>query len=132
MSSIRDSLLVAIEKSKSCSEKIDSVSALAKYVGVSRSTIYKYYPDVVVKLRQTMHDCAQGDVESEGLRRHLIRKQLDECKKIIGALAKICSDQLIAMRQAELRHKDELESKNLRIVDLERKLKKYTAVRSLK
>lgn len=132
MSSIRDSLLVAIENSRSSSERIGSISALAKLVGVSRSTIYKYYPDVVVKFKEAMGDNAQRVVECASLKKYLAQKQVDEYKKIVGALAKICSDQLIAMRQAELRHKDELESKELRIMDLERKLKKYTAVRSLK
>lgn len=108
-----------------------SVTELAELAKLSRSTIYRYYPDVLDKLKETRAPCAQYRRDSTSLKLRLLRDRLAGQKQLSGALAKACVELLAEL--AELREdiREQVEAHRLRVASLERRLRSEARVSSI-
>ncbi|WP_395601644.1 TetR/AcrR family transcriptional regulator [Pseudomonas sp. A1230] len=101
-----------------------SVTLLASESGVSRSSLYKYYPDIIAKLKAD-HDRKEiPTIELQGLKLSILRQKLEEQRDLVTALTRICSEQMIEISELNARLHDEKESKDLKIAFLESQLAK--------
>lgn len=66
-----------------------SVTLLASESGVSRSSLYKYYPDIIAKLKAD-HDRKEiPPIELQGLKLSILRQKLEEQRDLVTALTRI-------------------------------------------
>ncbi|CAM3273712.1 hypothetical protein SAMN04490207_3875 [Pseudomonas gessardii] len=101
-----------------------SVTLLASESGVSRSSLYKYYPDIIAKLKAD-HDRKEiPPIELQGLKLSILRQKLEEQRDLVTALTRICSEQMIEISELNARLHDEKESKDLKIAFLQSQLAK--------
>lgn len=124
MRDTRTRLLACIESSKSANAQKLTVSALAKSVGISRSSIYKYYPDVIALLSGGKPDAMLSRTFKDSSKVDLMREQLSRSRELVLYLTNICSNQLIEISKL----KEELDllssSSTAKILYLESKLSK--------
>jgi hypothetical protein len=132
MSNVRDLLVKALEQGSQSGCINMTVSQLARSVGVSRSTIYKYYPEVVLRVKKLSGEAVEDSLFNFHLKNKLATNKLQDNRKLISALVKICSDQLVEMEQLKSRHRDEIESRDLKITYLQGKVDKYLSVKPIK
>ncbi|MGV6398106.1 hypothetical protein ACTUVN_004783 [Pseudomonas caspiana] len=132
MSNSRNNILIVLENSIAKGGGKLSVASLAKEARISRSTIYKYYPDIVLKVKRHNGDQFKFDKDADELKKSILSRQLKESKQIIAALAKACSEQLIKLIECNSRHIDELESRDLKILYLEKKIQSLLIVKRIK
>ncbi|PZX01979.1 hypothetical protein DFS28_101329 [Pseudomonas sp. 478] len=103
-----------------------SVTALAIMSGVSRSSLYKYYPDIVTKLKAVQSRGGIPTIELQGLKVSILKKKLEDQKKLVAALARVCSEQLIEISELIAKSRDDNELRDLKIAFLESQLAKTT------
>lgn len=76
-----------------------TVAALARAAGISRSSLYKYYPDIlalIVKKPNGRRDFASGDYD---IKQDMLRGQLVKNKELVSCLSNICSNQLVEIAE---------------------------------
>lgn len=125
MSGLRDSIWRCVEKFKE-SESEFNVTHIAKAVGVSRSTLYKYYPDVVAIIRQSRSPSLQKNDTQSTLKLSLLKEKVKDQKSLIDTLSNICSAQLVEILELRASYQDQLELKSLRIKALEAEISKIS------
>jgi ACT domain-containing protein len=108
-----------------------TISALADAAGVSRSTIYKYYPDFVCMVKSVASSAASIEPPAHVIKLEVMRKKIIKQAEIIAYLTNICSNQLIELSETAEFYIQQDNSKNLKINYLESKLAKIES-RSLK
>lgn len=98
MSNIRITLLAIIENHRESNSSL-TVSALAKAAGISRSSIYKYYPGVL-ELIATSKKKTSSAAKNESLKKiDFMRRQLSKNKELMSYLTNICTNQLIEISE---------------------------------
>lgn len=99
-----------------------NISALSKFAGICRSSIYKYYPDVVKAVKTVaLHSTSeQSAVNSTKL--DLMRNKYVSQKKTLEYLTNICSNQLIEIIELKQDYDHLKEESSLRINYLESQL----------
>jgi DNA-binding transcriptional regulator YhcF (GntR family) len=125
--STRELLYQIIEKLNKEGEQVISVTRLAKEAALTRSTIYKYYPDVLSALGRGTSD--QAAIESAIFAKNeILNRQLKKNLKLVAYLTNICTNQLVEI--SELRELyDQLERGNAAKINyLESKILKLTKV----
>lgn len=123
--STRDLLYKIIEKLNKEGEHVISVTRLAKEAALTRSTIYKYYPDVLSALGRGINN--QAAIESAIFTKNdILNRQLKKNLKLVAYLTNICSNQLVEI--SEMReHYDRLERASAAKINyLESKILKLT------
>ncbi len=131
MSSMREVLLRKIRELMIPKKIPATVSALADAAGVSRSTIYKYYPDFVNMVKSVANSAASVELPGHIVKLEIMRKKIIKQKEIIAYLTNICSNQLIELSEISEFYIQQNNSKDLRINYLESQLAKFES-RSLK
>ncbi len=101
-----------------------TVVQLATAVGLSRSSLYKYYPDVIAKLRLKSAPGQNNRCSQEALKISLLKSRVVDQKSLIDTLATICSNQLIEFIEFKAASSDEADALKLKIAFLERELAK--------
>lgn len=99
-----------------------NVSSLSLYAGVCRSTIYKYYPDVVQAVKAFALGATPKHVETNIAKLELMRKKNRSQKSVIDYLTNICSNQLIEVVELRQELEQLQEVTSLRINYLESQL----------
>jgi AcrR family transcriptional regulator len=120
---MREFLLVTLENISDRGRIPVSVTALAKAAKISRSTIYKYYPDIIAKMKGG-REYSYGLIEDNGLKVAILKKQLKELQCLVGVLTKVCSVQMIEIIEQKAKYNEELESKHIQLAHLESALAK--------
>ncbi|WMI99769.1 helix-turn-helix domain-containing protein [Pseudomonas chlororaphis subsp. aurantiaca] len=128
MSGLRDSIWRCVEKFKG-SENEFNVTHIARAVGVSRSTLYKYYPDVVAIIRQSRSPSLLKRDTQSTLKLSLLKAKVKDQKTLIDTLSNICSAQLVEILELRASYQDQLELKSLRIKALEAEISKVSKSR---
>lgn len=121
MSITRDLILTCLERLEQSLDKV-TVSRLAIEAGVSRSTLYKYYPEVVVRIRQPQNLLDLKPSTELALKVSILRKKLQDQKSLIDTLAIVCSAQLSEIAEMHASYQDQLRLKSLKISALETEL----------
>lgn len=104
-----------------------TVSALANAADISRSTIYKYYPDVLVLLRD-QQKVATSDSSKDLRKLDMTKQQLCKSKELVSYLSNICSNQLIEISELEEAIEQLQKSSIARISYLESKIAKLEKI----
>jgi hypothetical protein len=123
----REAILKSFEALKV--EGCVSVTSLARAVSLTRSSIYKYYPDIVVLVRIYNSGIDVEPKRQEELKVHLLKKQLADRKHLVSVLTKACSELLVELEDARCDYEDGIKSKNLMISFLEKQLAEAKVVR---
>lgn len=118
MSIVRDSIFACLEKLEKSADKV-TVSKLATEVGISRSTLYKYYPEVVERIRQPQDLRSLRTSMESDLKVSILRKKIRDQKSLIDTLALVCSSQLSEIADLHASYQDQLSLKSLKISALE-------------
>lgn len=117
-------LIAIIERHQTSDTGFLTVSALAKAAGISRSTIYKYYSDVIeiIGVNKTK---ASAVAQNGNLKKvDMMRRQLIKSKEITCYLTNVCTNQLIEISELKSAF-EELERKaSAKIAYLESKIAK--------
>lgn len=88
--------LLAIVRGKMADKEIaPSISALCVEAGISRSTIYKYYPEVVVAVKRITSEFTADGAANSSIKMNLLRRRVSLQKSTIEHLTNICSNQLV-------------------------------------
>ncbi|WP_426143810.1 TetR/AcrR family transcriptional regulator [Pseudomonas sp. DWP3-1-2] len=124
MNDTRQQLKDLVLRLKNANGKSVTVSALAEAAGVSRSTIYKYYPDVLTLLRGQHQTSTEVDSARDMNKIDLIRRQLSKNKELVAYLSNICSNQLIEIYELEETLDQVQKASNARLAYLESKIAK--------
>ena len=119
MNTTRDFLLKTLSELSTQGSGNVSITELSKKARISRSSIYKYYPDIVIKARGEVNKTSLSNLEKISLKLVILKKQLVEQKALVAMLTKVCSDQLVEIIEIQAKYTDALESKNLQITYLE-------------
>lgn len=72
-----------------------SIANLARVSGISRSSLYKYYPDILQMLREQPSTTEYLSVKRGEQKQDMLRNQLSKHKEMINCLSNICSNQLL-------------------------------------
>ena len=76
-----------------------TVAGLARAAGISRSSLYKYYPDIlalIMKKPSGRKQFAYGDYD---IKQDMLRGQLLKNKELVSCLSNICSNQLVEIAE---------------------------------
>lgn len=92
-------LLAIIERHQGSDAGFLTVSALAKAAGISRSTIYKYYSDVIEIIGANKTKIPAVAKNEDVKKVDLMRRQLIKNKEITCYLTNICSNQLVEISE---------------------------------
>lgn len=123
MNNTRAALLAVIEKHRKAEASI-TVSALAKSVEISRSSIYKYYPDIPDLIANNKGK-SQSSAQTENIKKiDLMRSQLIKNKELLSYLTNICTNQLIEISILKDALEDLESNTNAKISYLESKVSK--------
>lgn len=106
-----------------------NITSLARAVNLTRSSIYKYYPDIVELVRIYNSGIDAEPKRQQELKVHLLKRQLSDRKYLVSVLAKACSELLVELEDARRDYEDEIKSKNLMILFLEKQLAESKVVR---
>ena len=106
-----------------------SITSLASAVNLTRSSLYKYYPDIVDLVRVYNSGVNVEPKRQQELKVHLLKSQLSDRKYLVSVLAKACSELLVELEDARRDYEDEIKSKNLMILFLEKQLAESKVVR---
>ncbi|MDI2589818.1 TetR/AcrR family transcriptional regulator [Pseudomonas sp. 681] len=128
MTTTRDLLLKSLAELTAKGPSHISITALSKIAKISRSSIYKYYPDIVIKVRGGASEFSLSNIEKISLKLYILKKQLKEQRVLVGMLTNVCSEQLVEIIELNAKYLDALESKNLQITFLESALAKSKKV----
>lgn len=128
MNTTRDFLLKTLSELSTQGSGNVSITELSKKARISRSSLYKYYPDIVIKARGEVNKTSLSNLEKISLKLVILKKQLVEQKALVAMLTKVCSDQLVEIIEIQAKYTDALESKNLQITYLESALIKSKKV----
>lgn len=133
MSNTRDRLSNIIDNHlKSASAGINlSVAELSKKAKLSRTTIYRHYPEVVERLRLLREPGARARKDREALKYQMLRSRYDGQKLLIQQLSKACVELLAELSDAREDQCSEREAYQLRIATLENKLRAAAKVTPL-
>ena len=124
MSTMREVLLQRINELMIPKKIPATISALADSAGVSRSTIYKYYPEFASMVKSIAGSADKVEPPTHSLKLDLMRKQIAKQTEIISHLTNICSNQLIEISEITEFYTQQADSKDLKINFLESKLAK--------
>jgi len=121
---VRESLVCALEKliHDDCQEL--TLSSLSSIVGISRSTIYKYYPDIVLRVRNVRHGAGSPAQPNAILKAQKLSHKVKELESMVLTLTNLCSSQLSEISEMKLNHQDAIESLKMKIEFLESELNK--------
>jgi AcrR family transcriptional regulator len=76
-----------------------TVTDLAKAAGISRSSLYKYYPDVLSLLSTSTDNIQRSAFDGAGKKQDMLRNQLKKHKDLVACLSNICSNQLVEIAE---------------------------------
>lgn len=124
MSDMRLYLKELVVKMREANGDAITVSALANTAGISRSTIYKYYPDVLALLRSQQESIVTVSSANDLRKIDLIKHQLSKSKDLVLYLSNICSNQLIEISELEEAIDQIQKSNSARVSYLESKIAK--------
>lgn len=125
MSNMRDRVWECLAKLKASQDTL-TVTDLAKVAGISRSTLYKYYPEVVATIRHPQNLDNLKPTREAAIKIRILKNKLKDQKTLIDTLANICSAQLIELLELHASYQDQLELKYLRITALEKQISTKT------
>ena len=126
MSETRSRLIALIDSARIDLErnpKVMSISDLARAAGISRATIYRYYPDVVSYLKSVSGKVEDVRVKGQQVKNSLLKAQLSKQKDLVKALARACSELIAEVAELKATYSDQLEAKELKIKYLENSLR---------
>lgn len=103
--------------------KITTVSSLAKQAELSRSAIYRYYPQIVQFMKHL--EGADKHKPHETTKLSLMTSRMEKLTHEFEGLSEACLALIVENQELMARHVDELLEKDLRISYLEEKLLKY-------
>lgn len=106
-----------------------SITSLASAVNLTRSSLYKYYPDIVDLVRVYNSGVNVEPKRQQELKVHLLKSQLSDRKYLVSVLAKACSELLVELEDLRRDYEDVIKSKNLMISFLEKQLAEAKIVR---
>ncbi|MDD1981808.1 helix-turn-helix domain-containing protein [Pseudomonas asiatica] len=121
---VRELLVCALEKMMHDNDKNITILSLSAAVGISRSTIYKYYPDVVDRVRSIKHRSNFRGQESIALKASKLSQKVRNLESLVTTLTNVCSSQLSEISEIRLSYEDIIEGQKMKIAFLERELKK--------
>jgi len=124
VSSTRDVLLDAFEKLKRTGEKPVAVLDVARAANISRSSIYKYHPDILLVIRAYNFD-NRFSPEPHRLKASILARRLTEEKLLVSNLTKVCSELLQEIIEFHDKYREDIQRKDLKIAFLERSLEDY-------
>ncbi|WP_116799872.1 TetR/AcrR family transcriptional regulator [Pseudomonas syringae] len=101
MSNTRRNLINLLSSLKATSNIPVTVSALAKAAGISRSTIYKYYPDILDMLQSQNTPFTTAKQTEASVKMDLMKRRLAKSKELIAYLSNICSNQMVEIAELE-------------------------------
>ncbi|MFC6336173.1 TetR family transcriptional regulator [Pseudomonas sp. CCM 7891] len=101
MSNTRRNLINLLSSLKATSNIPVTVSALAKAAGISRSTIYKYYPDILDMLQSQNTPFTTAKRTEASVKIDLMKRRLAKSKELIAYLSNICSNQMVEIAEQE-------------------------------
>lgn len=133
MSSTRDRLTNIIDhhlKSASAGTYL-SVAELSMKAKLSRTTIYRLYPDVVERLRLLREPQAQARKDKEALKYQMLKNRYLAQKVLIQQLSKACVELLAELSDTREDQRSEREAFQLRVSTLESKLRAAAKVTPL-
>lgn len=118
----RARLLAIISNQMASGNIAANISALSQFAGICRSSIYKYYPDVVKAVKTVALDSAPDKSAVNSTKLDLLRKKYISQKKTVEYLTNICSNQLIEIIELKQEYDHLKEESSLRINYLESQL----------
>lgn len=108
-----------------------SISELSSKAKLSRTTIYRHYPDIVERLHLLREPGVKLRKENDALKHQILRERILAQKILIQQLSKSCVELLAELHDAREDQRTEREAFQLRIATLEKKLGVATKVTSL-
>ena len=104
-------------------QEINTIAALSQKAHISRSAIYRYYPEVVefMKKQRNREDLPASDVTKLTLLTNRIAKKTRDTQE----LSEACLALILEITMLKEKHLDDLLGKDLKIMLLEEKLSKY-------
>lgn len=132
MSETRDRLIALIDSTRidgGRDQKVMSVSELANRAGVSRATIYRYYPDVVSYLKSLYGKGEKVTHKNQQIKNSLLKTQLNKQKDLVKVLARACSELIVEIAELKANYSDQLEERELKIKYLEDSLREVGAAK---
>jgi len=113
--------LIEIIESKIKSGKVKAtIAALAKEAGVNRTTLYKYYGDVIILVKAIACGAPKLTPSIDSRKIELMRKKQKVQTQTIELLTTICSNQLVEIAELNDRLSALNAESNFRIANLER------------
>ena len=135
MDSKRNEIQSALEweLSRARSEgRAPTVMSVANRAGVDRSTLYRYYPDIVARLRPNREKKTAREIDQLRIKCRLLSDRLKKEKQINSALAQACTELGVELLELRNSMQDERLAMRTRIEHLEGKLtgmEKVTLIR---
>ncbi|WP_323614710.1 hypothetical protein [Pseudomonas putida] len=121
---VRESLICALEKMIHDNSQEVTLSSLSSVVGISRSTIYKYYPDIVMRVRQIKNSPGHSVQSNVMLKAQKLSHKVRELESIVLTLTNVCSSQLSEISEMKLSYQDTIDGLKMKIEFLESELNK--------
>mgnify|MGYP000021658253 CR=1 FL=1 len=116
----REAILNSFESLKA--EGGMTVTGLARSVNLSRSSFYKYYPDIVALIKLHNSGADVQPKKQQELKVHLLKSKLAHQKELVSALTKACSELLVELEDVRRDFADDVRSKELMIKFLDEQL----------
>lgn len=124
MNDTRSRILKALSTIMEENKNTPNITMLANMAGVSRSTLYKYYPDLVAKLRSEKSRSEVPPIERQALKINILQRKFEQQKNLVASLTRICTEQLVEIFELNAAHRDDLEMRDLKIAFLESQIAK--------
>lgn len=118
----RTRLLGIISNQMANGDVAANISALSQFAGVGRSSIYKYYPDVVKAVKIAALDGTPEKSSVNSTKLDLLRRKYIAQKETVEYLTNICSNQLIEIIELKQDYDNLKEESSIRINYLESQL----------
>lgn len=109
-----------------------TAAAIAKLAGISRSSIYKFHPGIIERIRELQGDLFDSKLQQLRLKVTVLRDQLQREKDTSAALARACAE--VAAERDEIKEKlnDEILSLRLQMDHFRRQFKDQRKVVPIK
>jgi hypothetical protein len=120
-----------LAKARTENRKFPTAASIAKLAGISRSSIYKFHPGIVDRIRELQGDRYDNKLQQLRLKVTVLRDRLQREKDTVAALARACAE--VAAERDEIREtlEDEKLGLRLQIEHLRRQLQGQRNVRTI-
>lgn len=126
MSVTREVIMSLIDQASSSpdSEKrISTVTKLAEVSGLSRSALYRFYPEAILYMRAKKEGGGERIGSDDTLKIDLLKKKIKQLSVENRALARACAELIVEFSEQKANFLNEIEERELRISYLERKVR---------